>query len=536
MDFDSGLSIITGETGAGKSIIIGALSLILGQRADTDVLFDKSKKCIIEGIFNITDFGWNSFFENNSLDYDNHVILRREINQHGKSRAFINDSPVTLNLLKEIGDKLVDIHSQHKTLTLNDSDFQLSVVDSYIQHHDLIDSYRKGFTQYKKLSAELKEQIELENKSKADLDYFQFQFDELESLNLVDDEQEKIEAELKMLTHAEEIKSALGKATYTLSTGNTTVISVIANLQLQLASLASYSENLKEISERLNGSYIELKDIAGEIEQAEQGVLVDPNRVEFLTLRLNDIYRLQQKHRVTSIQELQSFKQELSDKLFSISSLEDNINTLKKAIATHEEELKKQAEQLTKNRQKAIPSIEKELITLLKQLGMPDNRVKINCTQQNDFAKSGVDTIQFLFNANKGADLKELSKVASGGELSRLMLSIKSLISQKNLLPTIILDEIDMGVSGEVALKVGTIMKKMSATMQVIAITHLPQIARSGNHHYFVYKDSEGTSTKSHIRQLSEDERITEIAKMMSGDSYTEAAIETAKELLNSQK
>jgi len=531
VDFSEGLSIITGETGAGKSIIIGAFSLILGQRADTGVLLDKTKKCIIEGSFNIKGFGWKDFFESNELDYDDQVILRREINQQGKSRAFINDSPVNLNLLKELGDKLVDIHSQHKTLSLNDSSFQLAVVDDYMQQAALLQEYRKEYSRFKNLNAELNSLVETEQKAKADKDYFQFQFDELEAATLVAGEQGQMENELQVLSHTEEIKTALTKALMALDSGDSNVVSLLNELQSQVSPLASFSPQLQEISKRLQSSYIELKDLSGEIENVSHQITFNPERIEQLTARLDNIYRLQQKHRLQTIEGLIALKDELSEKLFSISSLDDKITKLRKEVNEQFTLITKLASQISANRKKGIPSIEKELKVLLAALGIPNGEIQINQSVK-EIAADGTDNIRFLFSANKGSQAKDLSKVASGGELSRLMLSIKSLISQKNLLPTIIFDEIDMGVSGEVAAKVGTILNKMSMSMQVIAITHLPQIAGKGKTHYFVYKEIKGNTTESFIKKLSEKERITEIAKMLSGETLSKSAVETAKELL----
>ncbi|MCK4407142.1 MAG: DNA repair protein RecN, partial [Bacteroidales bacterium] len=532
IDFSEGLSVITGETGAGKSILIGALSLILGKRADTQVLLNKSKKCIVEGSFNIKNYGLDNFFKKYELDYENITILRREINKNGKSRAFINDTPVNLNLLKEFGDKLVDIHSQHNIITLNDSNFQLAVIDNYINHNELINNYKSEYFKYINQKNKLKELIEKENQLKTDQDYFKFQFDELENTQLIEGEQESIENELEILNHSEEIKSNLFKASQLLNNDENNLINTLTEVNSLIHQLAGYLENLKEIDERLSVSLIDLKDVAAEIEKIESQINFDSAQIEKLNNRLDLIYHLQQKHRITNISELINLKESLYRKLQGITSLDENIRKLRSDLNEQEKTLKKLANKISQNRKKAIPEIEKNIITILSRLAMPDAQIKIIQSNLPDFNRDGIDKIKFLFNANKGGGLNELSKIASGGELSRLMLSVKSLISQRNLLPTIIFDEIDLGVSGDIAGKVGDILLKMSKLMQVVAITHLPQIAGKGNDHLLVYKQTDEDSTKSKIKKIKDQERIKEIAKMLSGDEITKAAIENAKELL----
>ena len=532
IDFSEGLSVITGETGAGKSILIGALSLILGKRADTQVLLNKSKKCIVEGSFNIKNYRLEKFFEKSELDYENITILRREINKNGKSRAFINDTPVNLNLLKEFGDKLVDIHSQHQITTLNDSNFQLAVIDNYINHNQLIDKYKSEYFKYINQKNKLKELIEKENQLKTDQDYYKFQFNELENAQLIKDEQQNIENELEILNHSEEIKSNLFKASQLLNNDENNLINSLSEVNSLIHQLAGYLENLKEIDERLSVSLIDLKDVADEIDKIENQINFDPAQIEKLNNRLDLIYHLQQKHRVTTITELLKIKEIFSGKLQGITSLDENIRKLRSDLNEQEKTLKKLANKISQNRKKAIPEIEKNIITILSRLAMPDAQIKIIQSNLPDFNRDGIDKVKFLFNANKGGVLNELSKIASGGELSRLMLSVKSLISQRNLLPTIFFDEIDLGVSGDIAGKVGDILLKMSKLMQVVAITHLPQIAGKGNEHLLVYKQTDEDSIKSKIKKIKNEERIKEIAKMLSGDKITKAAIENAKELL----
>ncbi len=532
IDFREGLTIITGETGAGKSILLGALAMILGQRADTQVLLDKSKKCIIEGTFLIKDYGLQDFFELNQLDYDDHSVIRREINKNGKSRAFINDTPVNLELLKELGELLVDIHSQHNTITLQDSKFQMAFVDAYIGHDKLLSEFSEKFIFFNTTNAELKNLLQKEKQSKADQDYYQFQFDELSNANLIEGEQEEIEKELEILNHAEEIKINLIKASDELTSGDFSIGSRLKEVTNIISKLVLLHPGLEELSKRIDSCNIEIKDITKEIELAEQKIVYSTERIAGINDRLNIIYNLQQKHRVNSINELLQIQNVISDKLNSITNLDKEIEKVKKLLAETEKHLDGLSKKITENRKKAIPLIEKGVSGILKKLAMPNAIFQISHALLPDYNLHGKDRLTFMFNANKGSEIKELAKVASGGELSRLILSIKSLISVKKLLPTIIFDEIDQGVSGDIADKVGNIMKNMSATMQVIAITHLPQIAGKGTSHCVVYKESDQNVTYTKIRMLKEKERITEIAKMLSGNELTKAAMEHAKALL----
>lgn len=532
IDFYPGFSVITGETGAGKSILLGALGLILGNRADTQTLLNKEKKCIVEGVFNIRNYGLENFFHSNELDYDDQSILRREISKSGKTRAFINDTPVNLNQMKELGDKLVNIHSQHKTITLNDTDFQLAVVDDYIQHNELLEKYRTGYRSFQKLKQNYNQLQEQEKNSKAEQDYFQFLYDELEKAALIENEQEELESELEVLNNAEEIKSGLFKSIQLLSDEEKGILTRLIEVKAQLTSLRHYHKNLDELGERLNSNIIDLKDIAAEIEGTEEEIRYDPERLEEVNERLNLIYSLEQKHRVQSMEELIRLREEISAKLDGMSSLEEELKKLEQEIEKKQAALKQLAGQISNNRKNALPDIEKKVIGLLMKLGMPEAVFKIDFQETDRLGPDGRDSLRFLFNANKGGVPGEVSRIASGGELSRLMLSIKSLISHKNLLPTIIFDEIDMGVSGDIANKVGDILLKMAGSMQVIAISHLPQIAGKGGKHYLVYKDSGGEVTTSRIKAISGEERLTEIAKMLSGEKITKVALENARELL----
>ena len=532
VEFSGGLTIITGETGAGKSILLGALGLIAGSRADTQALQDKTKKCFVEASFNIKGYSLKDFFEYNELDYETTTTIRREINPEGKSRAFINDTPVTLNQLKELAEHLIDIHSQHQTLTLNGSEFQLSVVDAFAGHTDLIEEYSVDFKKFKLLEKQLNELNEKESQAKKDLDYFQFQFNELEDANLKGNKQTEIEQELETLNNAEDIKLNLSKAANGLTGGEQNTLSSLNEIKILLASMAKFKPEINELSTRINSTYLELKDIANELESLEGDIVYDPKRIESLTQLLDAIYRLQQKHQVKTIEELISIKDDLSNKLLDFNSLEAEIQKVKKELNTIQKSLLVVAKKISTNRKKVIPKLEKEIASLLASLSMPNAQLKVNHIESEQLTKNGLDSVSFLFSANKGSDFKELNKVASGGELSRLMLSIKSLIAQLTSLPTIIFDEIDTGVSGDVAGKVGIIMNQMAKAMQVITITHLPQIASKGQSHLFVYKEDKNNKTFSNIKKLTAEERVQEVAKMLSTGAPTAAAISNAKELL----
>jgi DNA repair protein RecN (Recombination protein N) len=534
ISFDKGLNILTGETGAGKSIILGALSLILGQRAESRYFFNQQKKCVIEGSFKIGGFHLKSFFEDNDLDYETETVLRREISADGKSRAFVNDTPVNLTSLKALGEKLIDIHSQHATLEINDPEFQLLIVDSVAKHDDLLNEYRTKFKAYKKSTSRLQQLIDEADKAKADLDYFQFQFDELEKANLSADEQELLEQELYALNNAGEIKRNLLGAYYLMNEGETSALIQLKEAGHQLSSLEKFNPEITELHQRLNSTVIELKDIAAEIDALEQKTHTNELRVEEINTRLSIIYNLQKKHRVNSNADLLQVQDDLSGKIQQAIFGDEAIEKLQKQLTVDKKELEELASKLSANRAKIIPTIEKQVLETLAEMGMANSALNIHSTSANELTKDGIDQIRFLFSANKGHALAEMSKVASGGELSRLMLSIKSLVAQNTALPTIIFDEIDTGVSGEVANKVGQIMEKLADNLQVITITHLPQIASKGQSHYFVYKDDEGATTNTRIKQLNQQERVLEIAKMLSGDKPGESALQNARELLNS--
>jgi len=532
IDFPQGLTIITGETGAGKSILLGALGLLLGQRADTQALQDKSKKCVVEAEFDLGGYGLKKLFEANDLDYADRTVIRREINPEGKSRAFVNDTPVNLALLKELGLRLVDVHSQHETLTLNDSAFQLEVLDAFAGNAALLQQYKEEFRRWKKLQAGLDELQSREAQAKKDLDYFQFQFEELDSAKLQAGEQAGMESELETLENAETIKSGLSSSAQALDGGEQNLLSSLAAVKTTLAQLAKYNPQIAQLSERASGSYIELKDLARELENLESSIVHDPARAEVLQEKLDAIYRLQQKHNVKTVEELIVLREELSEKISAIGSLEEQIAKTQKEVSAAEKQLLASGEKLRKKRTDAAPKIEKAIRELLAELGMPKAELIVELAPAAHPRESGLDQVTLLFSANKGSAPKPLDKVASGGELSRLMLSLKALITKLTSLPTIIFDEIDTGISGDIAGRAGGIMAQMAGSMQVIVITHLPQVASKGESHLFVYKKEESKRTVTRIKALGKEERVQEIAKMLSAGKPGEAALENAKELL----
>lgn len=533
IDFNQGFSVITGETGAGKSILLGALSLILGQRAENTSLRDPSGKTIIEGIFDISDYGLKDFFTDHDLDHEPRTILRREITLTGTSRTFINDTPVTLNTLRELGDQLVNIHSQHKTTALHDADFQLAILDSFAGHKAAFSEYQQFFHRYLQLKKRLDELTNLEASGKTEYDFWLFSLSELQQARLDATEQAGLEHELKTLEHAEDIKSSLLKATVILSAGEQNIIQHLSDLRQTIRQVKEFHPDLPGLADRIEADYIDLKDIDRELVAVGDAVAIDPARLIAITERLDLIYRLERKHGVSTGQQLLEIQHLLQQKVSGFSSLNDQIDEVKKETEKTRTKIESLAGKLTSGRTKASQTLKRELLDILSKIGLKDASVDIEITRKGDFAKDGLDRVRFLFSANKGGTPVDVAKVASGGELSRLMLSIKSLISSKNLLPTIIFDEIDIGISGEIAGKVGEILRKMSQTMQVISITHLPQIAGKADHHYLASKKTKGMSTTSSIRFLNDEERVKEIARMLSNEKITQAAEQTARELLN---
>jgi len=533
IEFTSGFTIITGETGAGKSILLGALSLLLGQRADTSVLLNKEKKCVVEGAFSIKKYKIGSFFKMNDIDYEDLTIIRREISPSGKSRAFINDTPVNLNQLRELGLQLVDIHSQHENLNLGNHQFQLMIIDTVADHSDLLNEFQSNYNVYKEKLKELDELKREASQAKSDLDYFSFQLEQLEEAKLQEGESENLEEEANTLAHAEDIKFNLLKTTDIISGDGTSVLNLIRDAIHSLDKLSDYFPIAKELRDRMESTYIELKDIASEAAMQGDNVEIDPGRLQYVQERLDLINSLFHKHSLSSVKELIELRISLKQKIQDITSFDEKIENLTGETDELYRKLDSLANSLSKNRLKTIPDVEKRIITMLKQLGIPNARFTISHRKEEAFTPNGLDMVEFLFSANKQANLQEIARVASGGELSRLMLSIKSLISHTLELPTIIFDELDAGVSGEIAEKVGNIMKQMSAGKQIINITHLPQVAARGDFHYLVFKFDKEGATQTDIKRLSDEDRVLELAKMLSGEELTEAAISNARELLN---
>ena len=532
IDLAKGLTIITGETGAGKSILLGALGLLMGDRADVTALYDPSKKCLVEGTFNLKDYDLKDFFLVHDLEYDVEIIIRREVNPEGKSRAFINDSPVTISVLKLISSRLIDVHAQHETLHLNEAAFQLHALDAVAETSELVAAYKLKFRLFKKNSEQLQSLQEQELKDKKELDYFNFQFNELDTAQLIPGQQSVLEAELETIENAEFIKGGLSNAYFVLAGADKSLIDALTEVKNTLAQLAKFNPSIATLNDRVQSSHIELKDIASELEALEGNIVHDPKKADIVQEKLDVIYRLQQKHNVKTIDELIILKTDLEQKITAIGSLEEQIKKLAMELEAVQKHLADLAGKLTKRRAAAAPQFSKSVKETLTQLGMANAELNISMEQLKEYKETGLDKVTFLFSANKGSDAQPLSKVASGGELSRFMLSLKSLLAKHTALPTIIFDEIDAGISGDIAAKTGSILEKMAATMQVITITHLPQVACKGKTHLFVYKQEQGKRTVTRIKQLNKDERVEEIAKMLSAGKVGEAALRNAKELL----
>lgn len=532
IDFSEDLNILTGETGAGKSILLGAIGLIIGQRADSSVLRDKSVKCTAEGVFNIQNYGLKAFFEENELDYEFVTILRREITPQGKSRAFINDTPVNVKVLNDLGMKLIDIHSQHQNLELNEKNYQLRIVDVVAGNAEILGNYQSNFKKYLFIQEKLKQILVLAEQSKKDLDYFEFQFKQLSEAKLLENEQSDLEFLLEKLTHAEEIKSAFGQVFQTLSEDELSVLFRIKENLNTVGKLRNLLPEAGQIFDRLESVYIELKDIAAESSVLEDRTENNPEKIELISQRLDLIYSLQQKHRVTSVPELLLRQADFQAKIKLVSSYEEEIEVLQHEILNQKGILTEMAAKMSSQRKSVADFMANRVIEVLRNVGILNAAFQVRFAELSDFSLSGLDEVNFMFSANKNQELQEITKVASGGEMSRLMLAIKTLITDARSLPTIIFDEIDSGVSGEIAVKMGQILEQMSKTVQVLNITHLPQIAARGKHHYKVFKFDENEHTFTSIRKLSDDERIEEIAEMLSGENYSSTARETAKELL----
>ena len=533
IDFSDNFSIITGETGAGKSILLGALGLVLGNRADLSVLKDNEQKCIIEAHFLLKNYNLQNFFIENDLDYEDNSIIRREILPSGKSRAFINDSPVNLNVLQELSNFLIDIHSQHQTREILNEEYQLEIVDAIANNAEIIVHYTKELKQFNSIKKQLNQfKAEKENLSK-EQEYNTFLLNELLSANLKEGEQELLEEELEQLSNVEFISESLDKALQ-ISNDEQIGISVHLNeVKQSLQKIAGLSKNYADVSERINSIQIEFQDIINECSSFSEKVINNPERLEEVNTKLQSIYTLQKKHQVNSVEELIEIREELDAKVVKVDDLDFQINKLETEVADAQNRVDEYANQLSERRIKSTSDLSSQIETILSSLGMPDAKIQFKISQTDSYYKSGKDTIETLFTSNKGMQLGILKKVASGGEMSRIMLAIKAVMANYTKLPSIIFDEIDTGVSGEIAIKIGEIMKEMSQNMQVFAITHLPQIAAKGTQHYKVYKFTENETTVSELKLLSQNERINEIAEMLSGKSISDSALNHAKALLN---
>lgn len=535
--FDSGFSVITGETGAGKSIILGAIGLLLGQRADVKSIRKGASKCIIEARFDVSAYGMQPFFEANELEYEDECILRRELYASGKSRAFINDTPASLAQMKELGELLIDVHSQHQNLLLNKEGFQLNVLDLLAHDEAELAAYQKLYNDWRQARQDLEALVARAEQSRADEDYIRFQLEQLEEANLTDGEQEELEQEAEMLTHAEDIKAGLYRAGQALNADEGGVLEALKDCQNTMMGLRSVFAPAGELADRLDSVYIELKDISQEVSDKEEEVEFNPARLDEVNARLNLIYSLQQKHRVDTVKALLSLQESYALQLSAITSSDEDIARLEAQVKELFSQVTAQAQVLTEARTRAAREVERQMAARLVPLGMPNVRFQVEMGIRKEPGVHGADTVNFLFSANKNGVLQNISSVASGGEIARVMLSVKAMIAGAVKLPTIVFDEIDTGVSGEIADRMADIMQEMGDNdRQVISITHLPQIAARGRAHYKVYKEDNEVETSSHIRRLTDDERVEELAHMLSGATLTEAALNNARALLKLDK
>lgn len=535
--FDSGFSVITGETGAGKSIILGAIGLLLGQRADVKSIRKGASKCIIEARFDVSAYGMQPFFEANELEYEDECILRRELYASGKSRAFINDTPASLAQMKELGELLIDVHSQHQNLLLNKEGFQLNVLDLLAHDEAELAAYQRLYNDWRQARQDLEALVARAEQSRADEDYIRFQLEQLEEANLTDGEQEELEQEAEMLTHAEDIKAGLYRAGQALNADEGGVLEALKDCQNTMMGLRSVFAPAGELADRLDSVYIELKDISQEVADKEEEVEFNPVRLDEVNARLNLIYSLQQKHRVDTVKALLSLQENYALQLSAITSSDEDIARLEAQVKELFSQVIAQAQVLTEARTRAAREVERQMAARLVPLGMPNVRFQVEMGVRKEPGVHGADTVNFLFSANKNGVLQNISSVASGGEIARVMLSVKAMIAGAVKLPTIVFDEIDTGVSGEIADRMADIMQEMGDNdRQVISITHLPQIAARGRAHYKVYKEDNEVETNSHIRRLTDDERVEELAHMLSGATLTEAALNNARALLKLDK
>lgn len=533
--FDDGFSVITGETGAGKSILLGALGFVLGDRSDSSIMLDETKKCAVEATFIVDNERFKPFFEENDLDFEEELILRRELSPTKKSRAFINDTPVTAQQLKELGNQLVDIHSQHDSLLLTNSDFQLKIVDDAANNAPLLLEYQKVYNTYITLRNELRQLRDMSQKNVAENDFLAFQLDELLKADLQDDEYDEVSQRLELLENAEEVKTLLAQSLSTLSESELSILNQLNDLKSSVDKLRRYVPQAEQYSERLESTKIELKDIAQDLDSLQDSTQFDAASLNEIQERFDLLQRLMMKHHVSDYADLLKIREELQYKVGAFANIDEEIAQKEQELKKCEKELTKLADELSVKRKKVKVSFEKAVTEIIHQLKMPHGIFEIELSENSEYSKlseSGKDNVRFLFSANKGIAPDDMSRVASGGELSRLMLAIKAVAAENNYIPTLIFDEIDTGVSGEVASKLGDIMQKMGESLQIVSITHLPQIASKAKNHFFVYKDESEQKTRSCIRLLSHDERVTEIAKMLSNDKITPEAIKAAEVLI----
>lgn len=531
--FNNGFTVITGETGAGKSILLGGLSLVLGKRADLSSLRDKSQKCIIEAEFEIDNYNLQSFFQKNDVDYDDNTIVRREILPSGKSRAFVNDSPVTLSVLTNLGNALIDIHSQHQTLQLGNNDFQLKMIDALADNSKKLKLFTKDFENYKQTEKQLAALIDVQQNANAEQDYNSFLLKELESAPLREGILEELEAQYEQLNNVEVILEQLSKGHQILNDEQVGVSNLLAELRQAALKLSSFGGQFSKLDERIQSVVIEIDDLSEEMQGLQEGVEANPVLLGEVSTKLQLLYDLQKKHKVLAVSDLIKIKNELIEKVGVSENIDEAIASKRAELQQKETKLNLLCEEIHNKRNKVIPSLKKQLENMLVVLGMPNASFSIVVNKLLEFNSFGKDDLVFLFSANKGSDYGELRKVASGGELSRIMLAIKSILAKYDRLPTLMFDEIDTGVSGEISNKMGDIMQEMSTEMQIFSITHLPQVASKGKHHFKVFKENSNAITETKMKQLSREERITELAEMLGGKDLSDSAIAHAKQLLN---
>ena len=532
VDFPEGFIIITGETGSGKSIMLDALSLILGKRADMSALRNKEEKCIIEAEFSLQNYEFQSLFQELDIDYDPQTIIRREILPSGKSRAFVNDVPATLEVLSRLGQVLVDIHSQHQTLALSDTSFQFAIIDAMANNKPLLTEYVQLHQLLKKEQKKLEELIEFQKNAKKEYDYNLHQLKELKSATLEEGILEELEESYEEASNIEDIKENVLESLYLLNDENIGILNNLRELKRSFSSLTEYKQLYRDLYERIESAFLELEDLASEISDIDESIEADPDNLEQISKQLNKIYSLQKKHSVATVEELITIQQELEDAVSKTESVDIDLNKQKKIVEEQHTATLKKANQLHKAREKVIPALDKKLTNFMHELGMPNGRFSITLTATDTFLANGNDELSFLFSANKGGDFGQLKKVASGGELSRIMLAVKAIMAEHTALPTIMFDEIDTGVSGEISQKMGDIMKQMSQNRQVFAITHLPQIAAKGAYHFKVFKEDSKGKTTTHLKLLTEEERIIELSEMLEGKNSGASARNHAIELL----